>query len=184
MKIPGIYKSFLERWKDYQTIWIYSDPHFGDRELAKGIANRPSDEEQIKFINSKVGKKDILIILGDCGDPLCCAQLRGYKVLVMGNHDSCKSKYEEAFDEIYEGPIFLGEKLLLSHEPIELPFAFNIHGHDHSGTARRNHLNVCSDVIGYMPINLNQLMKHGLTKNVQSIHRITIDTATKRKGRK
>lgn len=81
--IPGLYKVFNERWNG-QTTWVYSDPHFGDKELAVGTPGRPSDEEQVKLINSKVGKKDVLIILGDCGDPAMCAKLRGYKVLIMG----------------------------------------------------------------------------------------------------
>lgn len=91
--IPGLYKVFNERWNG-QTTWVYSDPHFGDKELAAGTPGRPSDEEQVKLINSKVGKKDVLIILGDCGDPAICAKLRGYKVLIMGNHDAGRSNYE------------------------------------------------------------------------------------------
>ena len=49
--IPGLYKVFNERWNG-QTTWVYSDPHFGDKELAAGTPDRPSDEEQIKLINS------------------------------------------------------------------------------------------------------------------------------------
>ena len=92
--IPGLYTLFQEKWADKQAIWVYSDPHFGDKELAAGTPGRPSDEEQIKLINSKVGKKDVLIILGDCGDPAMCAKLRGYKVLIMGNLDAGRSNYE------------------------------------------------------------------------------------------
>ena len=46
-----------------------------------------------------------------------------------------------------------------------------------------NDINVCSMNIDYTPINLNQLMKRGLTSKVDSIHRITIDNATARKKR-
>jgi calcineurin-like phosphoesterase family protein len=81
----------------------------------------------------------------------------------------------------------VGEKLLLSHEPIDIDWAFNIHGHDHAGADRKNHLNCCVDAsmkqfgIPYEPINMNQIMKTGLTSKVESIHRLTIDDATERK---
>ena len=35
--------------------------------------------------------------------------------------------------------------------------------------------------IPFEPINMNQIMKTGLTSKVESIHRLTIDTATERK---
>ena len=236
--IPGLYTLFQERWADKQTIWVYSDPHFGDKELAIGILGRPSDEEQIKLINSKVGKKDILIILGDCGDPAMCAKLRGYKVLIMGNHDAGRSNYERRkisrkfskdifqksealdeikraypdcqyfviegydfhspfeywevfadnnlFDEIYEGPLMISEKLILSHEPLDVNWAFNLHGHNHSDLNYRDshHLNVCADVINYSPVNLNQLMKNGLTSKVYSIHKQTVNLAMKKREKR
>lgn len=233
--LPGIYDMF-QKWGE-QTVWIYSDPHFGDKELECGIKNRPSDEEQIKSINAKCGRKDTLIILGDVGDIECVRQLRAArKILIMGNHDSGvtnykrqiitdmydKDKYsrEEAiadmrknlpgwkisaieghqfhspfefwfvsadnclFDEVYEGALIVGEKLILSHEPVDIPWAFNIHGHDHAGHKRANHLNVCSDVIGYEPINFNQFLKSGAMSKIQTIHRETIDNATKRKKKR
>ena len=236
MALPGVYKIFNDRWCK-QTVWIYSDPHFGDKELAAGFPNRPSDHEQIKMINSKVGKNDTLIILGDVGDIECVKQLRGYKVLICGNHDSGATNYERVrkewhfmqndyskeqveeivskqcpgykinvaegftfingkgmahnwiayadnhlFDEVYTGPLMIGEKILLSHEPVNIPWVFNLHGHDHSGLEHKDcaHLNVCSDVIGYSPINLNQVLKGGIAAQVQSIHRQTIDNATNR----
>lgn len=180
--IPGIYDCF-KHWAEKGTVWIYSDPHFGDKELHVGIPNRPSDEEQIKMINSKVGKKDTLIILGDVGDIECAKHLKGYKVLIAGNHDAGLSLYKEVFDEVYGGALFIGEKLVLSHEPIQIPFALNIHGHVHDKRVKSDsmHINVCSDVIGYIPINFNQLMKSGPTARIQSIHRVTINKATKRK---
>lgn len=233
--LPGIYDIF-QHWGE-QTVWIYSDSHFGDKDLSEGIANRPSDQEQIRRINAKAGRKDTLIILGDIGDIECVRQLRaGRKILIMGNHDSGatnykrkiikrvfdQDKYDERaaieevkkihpswkiwaneeysfhspftrwnvysdnklFDEVYEGPLIIGEKIILSHEPIDVPWAFNIHGHDHAGKERTNHLNVCSDVINYEPINLNQLLKSGISSKVQTIHRDTIDKATNKKNKR
>ena len=88
------------------------------------------------------------------------------------------------FDEVYEGALIVGEKLILSHEPVEIPWLYNIHGHDHAGRKRKNHLNVCSDVIGYEPINLTQKLKSGLMSAITTIHRETIDKATEKKKRR
>lgn len=239
MNLPGIYRFFLNQWENCQTCWIISDTHFGDNDLRQGIQNRPSDEEIVKLINSKCGKADLLIHLGDVGNLEYVRQLRAKrKVLIMGNHDTGRTNYErttyheifeadmdeksvrdamarlypnckyfieegrgfhtpfewwdayadnQLFDEVYEGPVMIGEKLILSHEPVNIPWAFNIHGHTHSGPIRQDkyHFNVCSDVIGYVPINLNQWMKQGHLAKIKSIHRTTIDTATiKSKKRK
>ena len=88
------------------------------------------------------------------------------------------------FDEVYEGALIVGEKLILSHEPVEIPWLYNIHGHDHAGHKRVNHLNVCSDVIGYEPVNLTQKLKSGLMSAITTIHRETIDSATERKAKR
>lgn len=85
------------------------------------------------------------------------------------------------FDEVYTGVLVIGEKLMLSHEPINMiPWAFNIHGHVHDRRVKNNgnHFNVCADVIGYEPINFNKFMKEGRLANIVSIHRDTIDRAT------
>lgn len=191
MNLPGVYNTFLRRWENYQTVWVISDTHFGDEELAAGMPDRLYKEHLVKLINSKVGRKDVLIHLGDVGDIEFAKQLRGYKVLVMGNHDAGRTNYEGVFNEIYEGPVMLGEKLLLSHEPIQVPWAFNLHGHDHQGKhLHKGGMNVCIDAdgMGYCPINLNQALKNGLLSKVETIHRATINTATikkaKRGGRK
>lgn len=92
------------------------------------------------------------------------------------------------FDEVYEGALIIGEKFILSHEPVELPWALNFHGHDHQGGFHKNSVNCCCDVIGYKPINMNQVMKQGLAARIDTIHRTTINNAiikkTKRGGKK
>ena len=94
MALPGIYDMFAQKW-DGQTVWIYSDPHFGDQDLECGIKDRPSDDEQIRRINAKCGRKDTLIILGDVGNIDCVRRLRAaHKVLIMGNHDAGRTNYE------------------------------------------------------------------------------------------
>ena len=236
MAIAGLYKMF-DHWHAEGTLWIYSDPHFNDPDLKKGI-NRPDAEELVKLINSKCGRKDTLIILGDIVDIEPVKQIRAKrKILIMGNHDAGRTNYErviaherfefdrceegvrdamarlypncrysfeeghgfqapfewwdayadnQLFDEVYEGPVMIGEKLILSHEPVNIPWAFNIHGHVHDARHKNDthHLNVCSDVIGYMPINMNQLMKSGVLSKVETIHRTVINTAIERKQKR
>ena len=239
MKLPGVYPYFHWMEEDkYQTCWITSDTHFGDEELRAGIPARPSDEEIFRRLKSKVGKNDVLIHLGDVGNLDYIKKLKGYKILIMGNHDTGRTKYERKekvhrfddlvfstkaevmaemekrypgwnitvlgakeysfhkpfvswvviadnnlFDEVYEGPLMLGEKLILSHEPFNHPFIYNVHGHRHedTGVPCKSHLNVCLDACNYEPLNLNTALKKGLTSNVYSLHRYTIDAATARK---
>lgn len=191
MNLPGVYKTFINRWDKYQTVWIISDTHFREDDLKEAFPKRPTDEELVKRINKFVGRHDILIHLGDTGDLEWIRKLHGYKILCMGNHDTGAEKYREVFDEVYEGPIFLGEKLILSHEPIyftmNFPF-FNIHGHVHSPNKALNnegifHKNVCCDVCNYEPFHLNSFLKNGGLKQIKSIHRQTIDKAVERKER-
>lgn len=85
------------------------------------------------------------------------------------------------FDEVYTGVLVIGEKLMLSHEPIKgCDWCMNIHGHDHSRSHKNDiyHFNVNADVIGYDPINFNKFMKEGHLAPIKSLHRATIDRQT------
>lgn len=238
MAIQGLYKIF-DHWHQEGTLWIFSDPHFGDSDLEMGIHNRPSAAEIVQRINVKCGRKDTLICLGDIGDVEYVKLLRAkHKILICGNHDAGRTNYERQiisrkfpqeifqrdeallemqraypgcrytisdeydfendnyiwavkadnmlFDEVYEGPLMIAEKLILSHEPVDVPWAYNIHGHIHDSKHKndKRHFNVCSDAIGYVPINMNQWMKQGYLSHIESIHRTTIDKATERKKKR
>ena len=186
MALPGVYKIFNDRWCN-QTVWCISDTHFGDEDLRAGVPNRPSDEELVRRINAKVGRKDTLLLLGDCGSPEFVRQLRGYKVLIAGNHEPGLSAFNEIFDEIYSGALIIGEKIILSHEPIPgITWAMNVHGHNHNKNSKNdaNHFNVCADVIEYEPINFNQWLKAGHLSKIETLHRQIINGATERKTKR
>lgn len=198
-----LYEQFNRCWYNGGVIWVISDTHFNDSDCKLMDPNWISVDEQVKLINSCVGKNDTLIILGDVGDIEPVRKLKGYKVLVMGNHDKGASNYRRAynidivpdeyglfyfkkvddnklFDEVYEGPIFINDKILLSHEPVELAFGYNIHGHNHSGQHKvikdnKASINVAANIIGYTPIRLDKLIE-GI--KVKDLHRITVDYAT------
>ena len=232
--VPGLYNCF-DNWGKKGAVWLMGDTHFGDRDIKSGFTKRPTDEELITNINNKVGKHDTFILLGDVGDISCVRKLKGYKILILGNHDTGRSNYERKivtekfdkekyqkdeallemkrlyphckyevdeghgfqspfeywtvsadnclFDEVYEGVLTIGPKLILSHEPLEgIEWAVNLHGHNHSGPIYKDkfHYNVCADVIGYTPINLKGWVTQGYLAKVESIHRAIINAATVR----
>jgi len=96
-----LYDIFEKTWKrtDSSSIWLYSDPHFGEPDLFE-IRGDMTPDEQVRRINSKVGKYDTIIFLGDIGDIEYIKKIRGYKVLILGNHDKGKSNYERVREEI------------------------------------------------------------------------------------
>lgn len=217
---------------DRGTIYFYSDPHFADPEMKYIRKNYIGDDEQVARINKVIGKYDTIIFLGDIGDPSFISKIRGYKVLIKGNHDSGSGNYirttmhygfpveptekekikinslmkqglkfernylnfqgkpykqysldNHLFDEIYEGALMIAPNIILSHEPIDFPFAINIHGHDHSNWCNSK-FNMCAENIDYTPVPIERIIKSGELKKVKDIHRNAIDCAIQRKAGK
>lgn len=83
------------------------------------------------------------------------------------------------FDEVYEGALMITPNIILSHEPIDFPYAVNIHGHDHSNRGFKDglHINCCAEHINLTPICLSHIVKSGLLKNTIDIHREAIEKA-------
>lgn len=223
-----LYKSF-ERWYRGGTIWVYSDPHFNDPDQKTIDHLWPDDNEQVKLINYNLSKNDTIIFLGDIGDASYIKKIKGYKVLIMGNHDKGASNYlkkyrvevptkgtllesysridvedvvakynileqhdDEAeifnnylFDEVYEGPLMINDHVLLSHEPIDMGFGINIHGHDHGDMTFFHsncvNINVCSNIVDFKKQRLDYLL-NGI--DYVDVHRLTIDKAVNRKRTK
>ena len=228
--IGNLYPIF-QHWSKRGSVYLISDTHFDDNDR-KIMGYTISENEQIAILKKKVHKNDTLIHLGDVGNIDYIKQLKCYKVLIMGNHDQSKTKYEQKytiidldnltdeeiklkerrheidywnydfhapfkrgyknnnlFNEIYTGPLWISQKLVLSHEPLFIdlgitnqPIAFNIHGHDHAGKFYNDnyHLNICQNVFGYEPLDLKVFIKKGFLNTVSSIHRATIDYQTEK----
>jgi len=185
--IKTLYPVF-QPWSAKGSVYIISDTHFedSDREF---MGYHLSEAEQMEYLKI-CHKNDTLIHLGDVGNPEYLKPIRAHKVLIMGNHDETATKFEPYFDEIYTGPVWIAEKLVLSHEPLLLEsaitqnaIAFNIHGHDHSGECLKDdmHLNLAQNVFGYEPLSLKTFIEAGGLAKVKSIHREIIDNATKKK---
>lgn len=91
------------------------------------------------------------------------------------------------FDEVYDGQLFISDKILISHEPVYgLQFCVNLHGHVHNGeyvytdSLGGKHYNFASDVVGWQVYSLKDLINSGLVSNIKSLHRLTIDNASNR----
>ena len=86
------------------------------------------------------------------------------------------------FDEVYEGCLMISPKIILSHEPVDFPYAFNIHGHIHKDIKNyKKHFNCCAEHINYTPVCLKHIIESGCLKNITDIHRETIDNAIENK---
>ena len=188
--INSLYPCF-QHWSELGGVYLVSDTHFKDLDR-KYMGYYISDEDQWYLINDTCHRFDTLIHLGDVGDLSYIKRLRCHKVLIMGNHDQSIEKMEEVFDEVYSGPLWISKKLVLSHEPIDIKFAgayedvpniaFNIHGHNHNNAfIDTDHLNLAQNIYGYIPLNLNQFIKSGKLKNIDDIHRTTINKAIEKK---
>jgi calcineurin-like phosphoesterase family protein len=182
--IPSLYKPF-KKWADTGSIYILSDLHFDDEDCRLMDRNWISPHMQIERINSVVGKNDTFVCLGDVGKAEYVSSIKaGLKILLLGNHDK-KRDYLDYFDEIYEGPIFISKKILLSHEPVYgLSWCLNIHGHDHNNIEKYaencKHINLAANVCDYTPVSLGKLIKEGILSDIVDLHRMTINKAVER----
>lgn len=183
--ISTLYEPF-RHWSDSGSVYILSDTHFDDKDCKLMAPDWITPEEQISIINKTVFKNDTFVCLGDVGNPKYIPMIKARKkILLLGNHDA-RGKYVDVFDEIYTGPLFVAEKILLSHEPVYgLHWCLNIHGHDHNGVEPYKegckHINLAANICNYTPISLGKIINDGILADIPSIHRVTIDGAVKRK---
>lgn len=184
MKNIKLYPSF-NHWLKYDAIYLISDTHFDDNDCKYMDSNWITPEEHMAILKKVLNKQTLLIHLGDVGNPDYLDELKCYKVLITGNHDVL-GKVASHFDEVYTGPLFIADRLILSHEPVQglEDFAVNIHGHDHAANFRRNHINLASNVYHFRVFNLGASIKCGLLSQVKNIHRTTIDNATLKKQKR
>lgn len=165
-----------------KKIWVTSDWHLGHKNVIK-YANRPfkdiTEMNNIlrKNFNKVVESHDIVYILGDISflntvsTTEWIKSLNGFKFLIKGNHDpKTNTAYRKmGFSEVYDHPILLGNKYLLSHEPVEayMPGLVNIYGHLHDKAVNDspNRFCCCVEQTDYKPISLTDIEKH-LTNQV------------------
>lgn len=155
-----------------KEVWHIGDLHLGDMNIIR-YESRPfkTVEEMDDVIttnwNNAVGDDDIVFIHGDVSSydkektKSIISNLKGYKILIMGNHDKEKGDrnyfLEIGFDEVIMFPIAYNEFFWLSHEPMyvndNMPYV-NIHGHTHNNSFDNiRYVNVSVEKIGYTPLN-------------------------------
>lgn len=190
--IPSLYPTFRDKWSATGSVYIISDTHFDDSDCKYMDPNWITPQEHMKIIKQNARRGDTLIHLGDVGNPDYLDELKCYKVLISGNHDVL-SKVASHFDEVYTGPLFIADRILLSHEPIYGLGAFccNLHGHIHDSgddsfyhANKYNHINLASNTYNYRVFNLGKEIKNGLLSSIKNYHRCTIDEASLRKEKR
>lgn len=160
-----------------KKIYFYADPHFGHNNIIT-YCNRPfkttteMNNILIKNYNKIVGKNDLVYILGDLSflntpsTTEIVKHLNGFKILIKGNHDhKTNAGYRKmGFNEVYDKPVILNNKYILSHEPIlgNIGSLCNIHGHTHNVVPNNSSNTFCVSVemTEYKPIQLSDIVKH------------------------
>lgn len=164
--------------------FFIADTHFGGENIRR-YENRPfvtveeMDEKLIENWNKIVTERDTVYVLGDFSDYMdeekekkILAQLKGTKILVMGNHDRHRTPErwrKLGFSECSPWQIVYKDFYLLSHEPMyinsNMPYA-NFYGHVHGNPSYKDACkqSVCVSVerIAYAPMQfevLNERLK-------------------------
>lgn len=149
-------------------IYFTSDLHLGHSNI---ISYERSDkfssvEEHDSFVVdllNKLSPTDTLYLLGDIGFGLNAEKLKGLKchtILIMGNHDKkSKTWYNNIFDEVYDHPVWLEKRILLSHEPqVVESDVLNLHGHLHGAYLDMdNYWNMNIHMCDYKLVSLKQV---------------------------
>lgn len=114
----------------------------------------------------KLAPEDTFYFLGDFGRPdskilselvRIFVEAKCHKVAIRGNHDH-ETETEimnTLFDEVYDYPIYISNRIVLSHFPCNVwKDQINIHGHLHGSVLNSsNHICASIHVAQYQPIN-------------------------------
>ena len=159
---------------------VTSDWHFGHyKEDGSGILQferaskfdtiQEHDKHIVELVRrwlAKLHKDDTFYFLGDFGRPtdiITAALVEMFgkspcrKVAIRGNHDHEQETalMKMLFDEVYDYPIWISNRIILSHFPCAVwKDQLNIHGHLHGSVLDSpNHVCASIHVAQYQPIN-------------------------------
>lgn len=159
-------------------VYCIADLHFGHEKIARimGFGSiEDHDNALIENWNRKVNKNDTVWILGDVamghdGYIDILGHLKGYKKLILGNHDTSPTElYLRHVERVY-GAVRLKE-CILTHIPVhptEFPrFKGNIHGHLHDKKIKDDrYFCVSAEQTEYAPMLLSDIIAKFETKNL------------------
>jgi calcineurin-like phosphoesterase family protein len=166
-------------------VFLIADTHFFSDKILR-YENRPfasiveMNSYMVKIWNEVVQKDDTVFVLGDFSDgeekenKTLLSQLKGEKILVMGNHDQHLTPFQwlsQGFDEVSRWPILYDRFFLFSHEPLyissNMPYA-NIFGHVHGNPTYKDYSSqsycVSAERTEYAPI-LFEKVKNSMKLN-------------------
>lgn len=143
--------------------YFTSDWHLGHESIINWERTQFStiqehDEAILEFVRklaSNIKRGDTVYMLGDYGDIDKLwyidelTHVGAHTIFIAGNHDKLadKEKFEQHFDEVYWHPIYLSERLIVSHFPAALwPGQCNLMGHLHGSII---------DAPGYITCSIN-----------------------------
>lgn len=159
--------------------YFVSDFHFGHYHNGSGIITFERTqfatieehdlyiEKIIQELCNKLQPSDEVWNLGDFGsltklyttDWIKATGAKAY--FLYGNHDrhSDISQFEHYFDQVFLYPVFLSQRLVISHYPVAVfPDTINIHGHLHGAKLYpNNYVNASIHVANYHPISEKSL---------------------------
>lgn len=152
-------------------VFVTSDWHLGHRNILKYRPQFSSIEEHdallIHNYNAVISKRDTIYFLGDIcfdlGAVETIRELKGRKVLVLGNHDLERGFDKRILHDTFNNVVSLISKngCWLSHAPIhpdELRGKYNIHGHTHNSSIQDvRYANVCVENTNYTPALLQDI---------------------------
>lgn len=149
------------------VIYVISDLHLGHTNMAikRGFTSvEEHDQHIIESWNSVVKKGDTVYILGDITMERSyfypyLDKLKGYKKVILGNHDKPQHIPELLKYVNSVCGMFQCKGYILTHCPIHeseiARFKGNYHGHVHLNTLPDSrYINVSAEVINYKPIKL------------------------------
>ena len=160
--------------------FIIADTHFGDSGAILKYEGRPfsngaeMDRAMVENWNRVVGEEDTVYHLGDVAVgrseqelSALLKELKGRKILVMGNHDrsfDVRHWMELGFAEVYPLPVLFEDFYILSHEPLYVntasPYA-NLFGHVHGNptyrTVSARSYCACVERNNYAPVPFEQI---------------------------
>lgn len=158
---------------DLDKTFITADQHFGHMRILQLVSERNifsdvrhMDKELITRWNSVVGKDDMVIHAGDFALSSrkhieeIMTQLNGNKILVLGNHDMCRSKgfwLACGFIEVVKIYMIPEHNIVITHSPdtVVPDGMIHLYGHKHS-SGDKNCISV--ELTNYTPVKLSTMV--------------------------
>ena len=182
----------MRKDSEMKNIWFVADLHFLHTKIVE-ICDRPvkkeyHDEWLLDRINSRVGKKDELYILGDVSmgnkentEKILHRMNGSNKFLILGNHDD-NIKHSTVFKGIWQrrnfnfnSPSYPNIHIVLDHFPLaswerKVHGAMHLYGHVHGRFENRGlSFDIGVDANNYYPLNLEEVLDKFTKMNLYEI---------------